>query len=83
MHGGVTSLTKLDSLLYEEPLSGGGNSGRAINLENLQVRTRALQLISDLLKSEKLAMESLSIAVTEHEKSRIKDVNPRPKRRGR
>lgn len=82
MHGSVATLLELAGLLYDDSVSGEGLT-RSINLGNLQVQTRALQLVTDLLKSEKLAMESLGSALDERDKATAKPAVPRPKRRGR
>lgn len=82
MHGSVAALSELAELLYGDSGSGGGMA-RSINSGNLQVQTRALQLVTELLKSEKLAMESLGLALDAHDRATPKPAAPRPKRRGR
>ncbi len=82
MHGSVATLSELAELLYGDSGPGGGIT-QSISLGNLQVQTRALQLVTELLKSEKLAMESLGSALEAREKATTKPAEPRPKRRGR
>ncbi len=83
MHGSVATLQELAVLVYGEPFVASGAAGGGFKLDNLQTRTRALQLVTELLKSEKLAMESLAIALDAHAKATEKPVPPHQKRRGR
>ena len=83
MHGAIATLSELASLLYGTPPKVIAIETPLMNSSNLQVKTRVLQLMTDLLKSEKLAMESLSSAVATHEKVRETRPPERPNRRRR
>jgi len=87
LHGAVATLQELADLVYGESVGSEDGLGRTVKIDNLQVRTRALQLVTELLKSEKLATESLAVALSVHEASgkapTKKSTAPRPKRRGR
>lgn len=83
LHGSVSTLSSLAESVYGTVGNTPAHRRQSLQLGNLQVRTRALQLVTELLKSEKMAMESLGIALGVHEKPRETIASPRPKRRGR
>ncbi|HWO58328.1 MAG TPA: hypothetical protein VNN55_12250 [bacterium] len=66
LHTASGTLAELANALYGDAT---GSIDLARQWKNARARGHALQLLGDLLKSEKLALESLTAAVTAHDKS--------------
>lgn len=83
LHRSVAALNQMAEVVDEKTLAAGGPITGPVALKSLQDRTHALQSVNELLKSDRLAMESLSISVAAYDAKREKPVPPRQNRRRR
>lgn len=82
LHSAITSLTEISTSLYGASPQSSVMDTLTVNWMGIRPRRRALEAMTDLLKAEKLATESLQIAVARHEELAAKPA-PKPRRRGR
>jgi len=83
MHSAVEALAEMAVALYGNIPGDTALTNLSANWQGVRSRQRALGLITDLLKSEKLALESLQAAVDASGKSSAPQNSPGASRRGR
>jgi hypothetical protein len=83
MHSAVEALAEMAVALYGNIPGDTALTNLSANWQGFRSRQRALGLMTDLLKSEKLALESLQAAVDAHGKSSAPQNSPGARRRGR
>lgn len=69
IHSVVTSLMDMAAALYGNPDGFTSPDSLAARWGEIRPRRRALEMMSELIKSEKLALESLQIAIAAREKT--------------
>jgi hypothetical protein len=82
IHSAINMLTEMSTSLYGAITQPSVMDTLTVNWAGIRPRRRALEAMTDLLKAEKLATESLQIAVARHEELAVKPA-PKPRRRGR
>lgn len=83
VHSSVSTLTEMATVLYGTAQTESVLDSLDVNWNGIRPRFRALELMTELLKSERLASESLESAVTEYEKLKASKPPVKPRRRGR
>ena len=81
MHSAIDALTSMSFALYGTVPGGVAMDSLQVSWNGIRARREALEQLSELLKSEKLALESLGVAVAAHDKSVQKPAATRPRRR--
>lgn len=82
LHSAISMLTEMSTSLYGATPQLSVMDTLIVKWAGIRPRRRALEAMTDLLKAEKLATESLKVAVTRHEELAVKPA-PKPRRRGR
>ncbi len=81
MHSAIDALASMSLALYGSAPGDAVMDSLQVNWIGIRARREALEQLSELLKSEKLALESLGVAVAAHEKSVQKPATSRARRR--
>lgn len=82
LHSAISALSSVSTALYGVTPQSSVIDTLTANWVGIRPRRQALEAMSDLLKAEKLATESLQIAVTRHDELAKKPA-PAPRRRRR
>lgn len=82
LHSAIAALSSVSTALYGVTPQSSVMDTLTANWLGIRPRRRALEAMTDLLKAEKLATESLQIAVTRHDELAEKPA-PTPRRRRR
>jgi hypothetical protein len=80
LHSAISSLSSISTALYGPAIQAVVMDSLIANWMGIRARRRALEAMTDLLKAEKLATESLQIAVSRHDELAQKK-SPVPRRR--
>lgn len=83
MHGAVELLAKLATALYSGPDTLPPYARLQTNWGGIRARRQALDMATNMLKSERFASESLAAAVTIYREAKATQKSSAPKRRGR
>lgn len=81
LHSAIDALASMSLALYGSAPGNAAMDSLQVNWNGIRARREALEQLSELLKSEKLALESLGVAVTAHEKSVQRPATSRTRRR--